>query len=562
MAEKHKEEPESMHWADKIALQIKERVENNPILKGVVKKEGYIIYDEKTPSGTIHVGSARGWIIHDCIAKALRQIGIKAKFVLSSDDMDPYDKPNKELGSSWDKCLGMPFSDIPSPVKGYKSFGDYYFSQVTEKFDEWGIECELESTGDKYIKGNFNPQIKLILDNAGKVQAIYAELYGEGKGFAEKLPFNVKCPKCGKIATTKATKWDKEKELIFFECREDEVKFAKGCNYSGWISPYNGNGKFPWKVEWPAKWPMRGVIYEIAGKDHFSAGGSRTIGCRIAVDVLNYPPPLPSDGYKEGDGYEFFTVGGAKMSTSRGKGFAFKDITEYAPAHMLRYLMVKTRPNAVVDFNPYNDNDLLLLYDRYDKMEDIYFGKTEASEEEKKQQKRIYELSYIGKIPKKCPVHIPLNTASAALQIALFDEDKAIEILKKQGLIEKKVTKEDLRHIKERLDFAKKWVKEFASEQYKFELNEKLTPEIIGKLNGIQKKALKVLKDKLEAKDYDEKTLFEEFYKIKEESGIEVKDFFKAAYTVLINKEKGPKLAPFILAIGKERVLKILGQII
>lgn len=552
---------ESLHWADRIALQIKDRVENNKFLQEVVKKEGYIVYDEKTPSGTIHVGSARGWVIHDCIAKALRKLGLKAKFVLSSDDMDPYDKPNKELDETWNKYIGMPFRDIPSPVDGYKSFSDYYFSQVTEKFAEWGIECELESTGEKYINGSFNVQIKTILDNADKVQAIYAELYGEDKGFAAKLPFNVKCPKCGKIATTRAVKWDKEKELLFFECREDEVKFAKGCAHSGWISPYNGNGKFPWKVEWPAKWPMRGVIYEIAGKDHFSAGGSRTIACRIAADVLNYPPPLPSDGYNTGNGYEFFTVGGAKMSTSKGVGFAFKDMTNYAPAKMLRYLMVKTRPNAVVDFNPYNDNDLILLYERYDKTEEIYFGKAEVSEDEKKVQSRIYELSQTGKIPEKCPVHIPLNTAATTIQTALFDVEKAIEILARFGMIGKSPSEEDIASVKERIEFAKKWVKDFASEQYKFAVNEKIDDKVLASLSDKQKTALILLKEKLKAKDYDEKSLFEEFYKIKEETGVEVKDFFRAAYLVLVNKEKGPKLAPFILQIGKEKVIGILGQI-
>ena len=46
------------------------------------KEKGYIVYDEKTPSGKIHIGSGRSWIIHDVIAKAMRNIGLKAKFIL------------------------------------------------------------------------------------------------------------------------------------------------------------------------------------------------------------------------------------------------------------------------------------------------------------------------------------------------------------------------------------------------------------------------------------------------------------------------------------------------
>lgn len=544
-----------LYWADRIALEILNRVENSEFLQKIVKKNGYVVYDEKTPSGTIHVGSGRGWIIHDCIVKSLRRIGADAKFILSSDDMDPLDKPNKELGDSWNKYLGTPFRDIPSPLSGYKSFADYYFSQAIEKFDEWGIEAEIQSTGDRYYDGSFNSQIRKILDNAEKIQKIYADLYGDTAA-SRKLPFNVKCPSCGKIATTIATKWDSIKEQVYFECCNNVVKFAQGCGYKGWLSPYDGNGKLPWKVEWAAKWPMIGVIYETAGKDHFSKGGSRTIACRIAVDVLDYPPPLPSNGYETGKGYEFFTVAGAKMSTSKGMGISFGGVTQYAPAKMLRYLIVKTRTNAVIDFNPYNDHDLLLLYDRYDKTEELYFDKVQASEDEKALHKRIYELSATGELPSNCPPHISLSTAAAIIQITLFDIARAIELLKNLGHIDE--NEGDLEAVKERLMFAKHWVKDFASENYKFEVKTKIESAIIAKLSLAQKKALHLLKERLAKNDYNENSLAEEFYNIRDELQIDIKDFYKAVYLVLIGKEQGPKLAPFILLIGKEKVSRLL----
>ena len=91
-----------MHWADNIALQVKERVDSDPRLKKIVEEQGYLVYDEKTPSGEIHIGSGRGWVINDCVGKALRKLGLNAVFILSSDDMDPYDKPNKELPECFD----------------------------------------------------------------------------------------------------------------------------------------------------------------------------------------------------------------------------------------------------------------------------------------------------------------------------------------------------------------------------------------------------------------------------------------------------------------------------
>ncbi len=540
------------HWADQIADEVIERVNKNKFLKKIVNKTGYFVYDEKTPSGVIHIGSGRGWVIHDAIAKALRDKGKNARFVLSSDDMDPLDKPSKELSKKEnEKYIGVPFRYIPSPVKGYKNFGDYYFRQCTNLFPEFGIEAELERTGEEYEKGTFNKTIKIALDNTHKIQKIYADIYGEEVAAANKIPFNVLCPKCGKIATTLALEWDKKKEQLYFECRNDVVTWANGCGYKGWISPYNGNGKFPWKVEWAAKWPSKGVIVETAGKDHFTKGGSRTIANRISVDVFNYPPPYPSNGYYTGPGYEFFTVGGKKMSTSKGRGIGFAESVNFAPPKMLRFLLVRARPNAVIDFQPYGSNDLILLYERYDRAERVYFGKEDLGEKENIKQKRIYELSYVGKIPKRMPPQIPFIHAATLVQV-FSSEEHIIKNLKETGHIPKNATKSELDYVKERLRFAKKWVEEFADERYKFELQKKL-PDI--KLSSKQKKALHILAKRLKEKKWDEKTLFEEIYNIsRDEVNIEPKELFKAAYLVLLNKEKGPKLAPFLLAVKKHAI--------
>ena len=202
---------ESQHWADQYAEQIIERVKGDASLQKVVQKNGYIVYDEKTPSGKIHIGSGRGWVIHDAVARALREKGVRGRFILSSDDIDPFDKMNADLPKEYEKYLGMPFRDIPSPVPGYKSFSDYYFTQCTEVFGQFGISAEVESTGDRYIRGDFNACIKKALDNAEQINAIYLRMYGKERA---QLPFNPICGKCGKIGTTFAFYWDPKKESI------------------------------------------------------------------------------------------------------------------------------------------------------------------------------------------------------------------------------------------------------------------------------------------------------------------------------------------------------------
>jgi len=542
---------ETRHWADQIAREVKERVERDETLKKIVKEKGYIVYDEKTPSGKIHIGSGKGWIIHDAIAKAMRDLGLNAKFVLSSDDIDPYDKPNKDLPGSFDKYLGMPFMNIPSPEKGYKSFAEYYFRQCTDKFDEFGIEAELESTGERYKKGDFNKAIKKILDHAHQVNDIFERFYGNRP---KKLPFNPICEKCGRIGTTLAYEWDSEKEMIKYRCEENLVEWAKGCRHECELSPYDGNGKLPWKVEWAAKWPTVGVVCELAGKDHFTHGGSRSIAIAIADEILDFPPPYPSTRKAIGKGYEFFTVGGKKMSTSKGTGIGFAESTDYAPAKILRYLLIATRPHAALDFNPSHRNDLILLYDRFDKTERIYYKKENSDKYE--QNKRIYELSHVGEISDNMPVQIPFSIAAVIIQVALSKE-KAIELLKNLKKIPEKISKEQLDYINERLSFAERWVKEFAPDEFRFSVQDNISEDIKNKLTDKQKEALEELKQYISKHDMDEHLVYEEFYNISRRFNLDTKDFFKAAYLVLIGKEKGPRLAPFIVTLGKEKIVKL-----
>jgi lysyl-tRNA synthetase class 1 len=95
---------------------------------------------------------------------------------------------------------------------------------------------------------------------------------------ASGLPVNIICEKCGKVSTTRALSFDGEK--VTYECAD--LDWTKGCGYTGAVSPFDGNAKLPWKVEWAAKFLVFGVDVEGAGKDHSTKGGSRNIADEIS----------------------------------------------------------------------------------------------------------------------------------------------------------------------------------------------------------------------------------------------------------------------------------------
>jgi lysyl-tRNA synthetase class 1 len=299
------------------------------------------------------------------------------------------------------------------------------------------------------------------------------------------------------------------------------------------------------------------VIVEFGGKDHFSKGGSRTCANKIAVDILDFPPPYPSYGYKTGPGYEFFQIGGAKMSTSKGKGMSFADGVKFFPGDMLRFLLLKSRPNSVVDFDP-EKNDILLLCDQFDRMERIHFGIDPAKDEnDKAVQSSLYRLVSVGEPRDFFVPQIPLNLASTLLQITLSKE-AAFDKLVEMGKLPADLGEKEKAVIFSRFDLAQRWVDNFASEQFIF----KLVSEENGAENISNEDAqiLEAFCKHLNSVEHisESKELHNSFYGLAKEHDWDPKTVFCAVYRGLIQKDRGPQLANFILTIGIAKTCTLL----
>lgn len=502
-----------MFWADEVALELKKR-----------KLPLEWVDDMKTPSGRVHVGALRGVIVHDLVYKALKDIGVKAKYSYVFEDHDPMDDiPSYLPREKYEKYLGMPLFKVPSPEPGFENYARFYASEFEKTFREIGCNPEIIWTKDLYTSGRMNEVIKEVLDKAAEIRKIYEEMYKKTLP-NNWYPYQPYCPNCSKVSTTTVTDWDGKD--VSFICEIDKVKWTKGCGESGKLSPFSSEnemvGKLAWKVEWPAKWKVIGITVEGAGKDHMSSGGSHDLAKLICERVINYPVPYPI-------AYEWLLVGGRKMSSSKGVGTSAYEMLEILPPELIRFLMVRIKVNTQINFDPSEKDTIPNLFDDYQKAADAYFKKTNED------LARIFKLSQVSDKTQK-PPKIRFSVLAQWVQMPNMEEE-----IKKEGL-------------EEWVKYAKNWVEKYAPESERFFVQKEL-PKETKSLSKEQKEVLKKI-----ANELDKKWNGEEFqtkiYELGKEMGLNGKQTFAAIYLSLIGKDYGPKAAWLILSLDIEFVKK------
>jgi len=269
-------------------------------------------------------------------------------------------------------AMGRPLAHIPDQeADGHASYARHHAQVFIDLFADLGVRPDRYYwMSEVYASGVMDPYVQTALDRAPVVRDLYRRISNVNHPDTWH-PVLVICETCGKVGTTIVTKWDGER--VFYECRADLVTWAHGCGSSGWVSPFGGRAKLPWNLEWAAQWSVMGVTIEPCGKDLATAGGSRDRADAVAREVFEREPPLRVD-------YEFLNVGGKKMSTSKGRGTAAHRIVEVLPPEPLRTLMIRSRPNHAIDFDPEGTDAVPRLFDEFDRLADATAGRTVKGE--------------------------------------------------------------------------------------------------------------------------------------------------------------------------------------
>ena len=124
------------------------------------------------------------------------------------------------------------------------------------------------------------------------------------------------------------------------------------------------------------------------------------------------------------------------------------------------------------------------------------------------------------------------------------------------------LTGSDKKEIKLRVEYANNWLKVYAPENYKYELQEDSIPKEASNLSNEQKQVLgKVLEYVKSERNLDGQELHSKIHEIRKESDIEPKELFSAIYLSFLGKESGPKAGWFLSVLDKGFLEKRLEEV-
>ena len=517
-------------WYDKMAAKIIEREQKLGRSLDLIRTEMGL-----GASGLPHVGNLGDAARSYAVTLALQGQGYNSELIAFCDDMDGLRKVPAGLPTSLEKYLGFPVTAIPDPFGCHQSYGVHMSSLLLEALDECGIKYKHVSGKEAYETGVLNREIRTLLLNAKRVGEIVREEVGQER-YVEVLPYFPVCKNCGRIYTTKATEFLPKENKVLYVCEGMEIKgrWIEGCGYKGEADVTKGEGKLSWKSEFAARWKALDIRFEAYGKD---IADSVRINDRICREILKYEPPMHAR-------YEMFLdKTGRKISSSIGNVLTPQVWFLYGSPQSLLLLMLKrfvgTRTLDVTDIPAYM-NEL-------DYLEDIYFGKKIVKDEKELAKLRgLYAYCWVLKPPEKPNVHIPYNLLTFLAKVAPKgrEEEFITEKLQSYGYLHKGQILDE--NLKKRIKYAFNWVKDF--EEIK-ETTISLTVE--------EQKAIKELIERLTVEDEAEK-IQNAIFNIAKKHNFEPAKFFKTLYTVLIGVPQGPRLGPYILAMGKQNVIKAL----
>ncbi|MGW1198097.1 lysine--tRNA ligase [Streptomyces sp. NPDC002536] len=563
-------------FADEVIAEAERRAPGKPI----------VVASGLSPSGPIHLGNLREVMTPHLVADEIRRRGHQVRHLISWDDYDRYRKVPAGvpgIDETWAAHIGKPLTSVPAPAGSeYPNWAEHFKAAMVASLAELGIEYDPISQTEQYTSGVYREQILHAIKHRGDIDAILdqyrtkdkatgqpkakpqqkpvdeAELEAaEGSGAAAEddgsagaagyFPYKPYCGACERDLTT----------VTGYDDATTELAYTCVCGHSETVllSEFN-RGKLVWKVDWPMRWAYEGVVFEPSGVDHSSPGSSFVVGGQIVRKVFGGEQPI-------GPMYAFVGISGmAKMSSSKGGVPTPGDALKIMEAPLLRWLYARRKPNQ--SFKIAFDQEIQRLYDEWDKLESKVADGTVLPADAAAHSRAVRTAA--GELP-RTPRPLPYRTLASVADITAGHDEQTLRILSDLDP-ENPVT--GLDEVRPRLDRAEHWINTQVPAESRTIVRDEPDTELLASLDDQARDSLRLLLEGLDD-HWSLDGLTTLVYGVpKVQAGLEPdakptpelkvaqRSFFALLYHLLVSRDTGPRLPTLLLAVGADRVRKLL----
>jgi len=532
-----------------------------------------------SPSGSIHLGNLREFLMPHFVADELRRRGVPVRHLHVWDDYDRFRRVPAGVDPSYAEHIGRPYTSVPDPWGCHATWSDHFKEPIISALHDLGVDMEEISQTERYRSGVYRDEVLRAVRRRGDIDAVLArhrtrrsepdigtdehsaqeaaamadsvanddegEDAAAGVGY---FPFKPYCRDCGRDTTT-VTAYDDETTDLAYTCSV--------CDYHGSTNlATQDEGKLVWKADWPMRWAFEHVDFEPAGMDHATPGSSFTVGHELVESVWDYPRPAWF-------GYGFVGFAGVqKMSSSAGGAPTAADALRVLEPGILRWLYVRRQPRQTFDIE--FGLEVVRLYDEWDAL-----ARKAADPERRDVQTLAYDRASstmtAGALPTP-EVVVPFRMLSSVADVTAGSAEQISRIVATMGH-----PHDSVEQLEPRLSRAIAWTEEFVPAADRTTVRTEPDAAAIEALSSQEREWLALLLQGLQG-DLELDAVTSLVYgvpklargmsldeKPTDEVKADQKEFFRLLYHLLVDAERGPRLPTLIVALGADRVRRLLG---
>jgi lysyl-tRNA synthetase class 1 len=526
-----------MHWSDVMAQRLAERGDKHIIATGI------------TPSGEFHIGHLREILTGDMITRAARKAGLDAELVFVVDNADPLRKVYPFLDESYHAFIGHQLGNIPAPDEDGKpnwsafendgwSYADHFLTPFLDALAHIGVRPRLLPNLEAYRTGKFAASAKLACDRPEVIREIIERV--SGRDLPEDwFPWQ---PLDSKGSLDNVTVTGYEYPLVHWQ---------DSHGTTGHSDLTKGEGKLPWRLDWPAKWGFNGITCEPFGKDHGAAGGSYDTGKEIAR-FFGHEPPAPLT-------YEWISLRGqGAMSSSTGNTIGPVEALELVPPEILRFLIANTKPSKAIEFD--TGMGLVNLADEFERWStrDVAADLEDdsLSRRQRVQLEDVQTALQLARVAEGEEVH----AASVSFRhLALLAQVKSSDEEVWASLSTSHHIRDPNNELRDRLRRMRTWIaSSHFPEEMKIEILRHPDPPALLALTEEQRKVVHALPGQLQRVEWSADGITSALKEAGDSVGVGMRDVYRACYAVFMGAERGPRLAPILATCSREDMLTLV----